>query len=272
MTARPTQPAGQSRTRMVGLLWQAWLPLAAAVAIWFWSSGSQSYFFPPLSRVLEETWRIWFAGGGILRDIVPSFVRLITGFALALVLGVALGTILGINRTLEVAMRPVTEALRAIPGAALLPIAMMFLASGETMKLSMIAFISTWPILLNTIEGVRSVDPTLRLVMASFRLSPWYRFRYVFLPAAAPQIMAGARISFAVSVAVMVIVEMFGTPGGMGYFIRHAQQTFQVVPMWTGILMLGLFGYALNVLFRLIERRVLRWHYAMAAHSEGGNQ
>jgi len=258
--------------RILGFLWNAWLPVVLLCAIWFASAGSQSFFFPSLERVVAATWQIWFAGGGIVTDLVPSLMRLLAGYAVAVLAGILFGTIMGLVPVMEVAARPVTEAARAVPGAALLPISMMFFGTGEAMKLSMIAFISTWPILLNTIEGVRSVDPTLRSVMETYHIRPWHRFRYGFLPAAAPQVFAGARISFAVAVAVMVIVEMFGTPGGIGFFIRHAQQTFQVVPMWTGLVMLGFFGYALNLLFRVLEKRILHWHYAMVAHSQGGQQ
>jgi len=128
-----------------------------------------------------------------------------------------------------------------------------------------------WPILLNTIEGVRSIDPTLRSVMATFRITRRDRFQHVFLPQAMPQVFAGARIGLAISIAVMVVVEMFGTPGGIGYFIRHAQQTFRVVDMWTGLVILGIFGYLLNILFRILERRVLHWYHAMIAQAQGAS-
>lgn len=250
------------------LLWQAWLPLALLVVIWTVSAQSTSFYFPPAQEVFEKTAKVWFPEA-LATDLLPSLGRLSLGFALAVVLGILLGVLLGLARPVEIAVRPLTETARAIPGVALLPIAMMFFGTGETMKLVMIVFISMWPIVLNTIEGVRSVDPALRSVMASFRITPMDRFRNVYLPAAMPQIFSGARIALAVAVAVMVAVEMFGTPGGVGYFIRNAQQTFRIVDMWTGLLILGLFGYLLNVVFRLMEDRVLRWHKRMVKHVQG---
>jgi ABC-type nitrate/sulfonate/bicarbonate transport system permease component len=250
------------------LAWHLWLPVALIVIVWFASSLSTSFYFPPASKVFEQAWEVWVPDA-FITDALPSLVRLVIGFVLAVVAGILLGATLGLIPALEHAVRPLTEAIRAIPGVALLPVAMMFMGTGDTMKLVMIAFTSMWPVLLNTIEGVRRIEPGQRAVMDSFRLTPWHRLRFAYLPAALPQIFSGARISLAIAVAVMVAVEMFGTPGGIGHFIRAAQQTFRIVDMWTGLLVLGLFGYALNVLFRMLEQRVLRWHYRMSEHVRG---
>ena len=253
------------------IIWFSWLPVAAFVLIWIFSGMSTSFYLPSAQVVLEQTWQVWFVEGGIAENLVPSLIRLVAGFALAVALGVGFGVLLGLVRPLESAVRPLTDAARTIPGAALLPIAIMFFGLGDAMKIAMIAFISMWPILLNTIEGVRSIDPTLRSVMATFRNTRRDRLQHVFLPQAMPQVFAGARIGLAISIAVMVVVEMFGTPGGIGYFIRHAQQTFRVVDMWTGLVILGIFGYLLNILFRILERRVLHWYHAMIAQAQGAS-
>lgn len=255
----------------IEFLWFAWLPVLAFVALWVASGLSDSFYFPPFGEVLVQTWEVWFVGGGLQTDLLPSFVRLMIGFLTAVVLGVGFGVLLGIVRPLEVALRPLIDAARSVPGAALLPVAMMFFGLGQEMKLAMIAFISMWPILLNTMEGVRALDPTLNNVIRSFKLSRWDRLTQVFLPQAAPQVFAGARISLEISIAVMIVVEMFGTPGGIGYFIRHAQQTFRIDDMWTGLVILGIFGYVINVLYRLFEKRVLRWYHAMVIQIQGAS-
>lgn len=272
--ATSTVTTGLTRTRRRrpgwrGLLWHAWLPVALVAISLSVSERSTSFYFPPLSDILVRTWQRWIVDGGLYIDFLPSLVRLLIGFCLALLIGVAIGTLLGLIRPAEVASRPLTEAARAIPGAALLPIAMMFFSTGEAMKITMIAFISIWPIILNTIDGVRSIDPALRSAMASYQIKPLDRFFNGYLMQALPQVFAGARIGLAISVAVMVVVEMFGTPGGIGHFIRAAQQSFRVVDMWTGLIVLGIFGYVLNTLFRAIEQRVLRWHFRMVAHNQG---
>lgn len=264
VAARGTRPFGR-------VLWQLWLPLLVLVVAWFATSGSTSFYFPPASRVAQTTAHTWF-WAGVQEEMVPSLLRLLAGYGLAVVLGILLGVALGVFRQVEHATRPVVEIIRAVPGVALLPIAMMFFGAGEAMKITMIAFISLWPILLNTVEGVRSIDPVLLSVMRVFRFPQRERFRFVYLPAALPQVFAGARISLAIAVAVMVAVEMFGTPGGLGYFIRDAQQTFRIADMWSGLLVLGVFGYLLNITFRLIEHRVLRWHHRRITHLKGSAQ
>jgi ABC-type nitrate/sulfonate/bicarbonate transport system permease component len=97
-----------------------------------------------------------------------------------------------------------------------------------------------------------------------------HRIRYIVLPNAAPQIFAGARTALAIGMVAMVISEMVGTPGGIGYFILNAQRAFDIPAMWTGIIALGILGYLLNKLFGVVERRVLIWHYGMMAHQQGG--
>lgn len=261
-----------ARRGIVSFGWHIWVPVVLVVVILVVSAFSTSRFFPPLSEVVSDTWQVWIVHRGWYDDLLPSLVRLLVGLAIALVVGVALGTLFGLLPRLEVAFRPLTEAFRAVPGAALLPIAMSFFGTGGAMKLSLIAFASMWPIMLNTTEGVRALDPTLRKVMATFHIRARDRFFSVYLPSIAPQVFAGLRVALAIGVAVMVVVEMFGTPGGIGYYIRDAQQNFQTVGMWTGIIVLGIFGYVLNVLFRAAERRVLGWHHRMVAHMQGGAQ
>ncbi|MEE2529228.1 ABC transporter permease [Pseudarthrobacter sp. J75] len=270
MSANPQTGRRNSGKYWKKVVWYSWLPVLVLAAAWLISANSTAFYFPPAQTVFAKTADIWFFDG-IISDMLPSLGRLVLGFTLAVVIGVLLGLLLGRFKTAEVAARPITEVVRAMPGVALLPIAMMFFGTGEAMKLVMIIFISMWPIVLNTIEGVRSIEPTLHSVRASFRLKPMDNFRFVFLPAAMPQVFAGARTSLAISVAVMVAVEMFGTPGGLGYFIRNAQQTFRIIDMWTGLLVLGIFGYLLNVGFRTLEGRVLRWHHNMVKHQQGGS-
>ncbi|MFW5470230.1 ABC transporter permease [Knoellia sp. CPCC 206435] len=250
------------------ILWEIWLPAVLVALWWFTSANSTSFYFPPLSTILTEFRALWIFEN-VPTQIVPSLVRLAAGFAIAVVGGVALGLLLGSVRWLEEATRPIIEFLRATPGVAVLPIMMLILGIGTSMKIGIIALVSAWPILLNTIDGVRSVEPVLRDVSRSYRLSRWDRIRYITLPTAMPQIFAGARTALAIGVVAMVISEMVGTPGGMGYFILSSQREFNIPAMWTGIIALGIVGYLLNKLFGLVENRVLSWHKGMMSHHEG---
>ena len=114
--------------------------------------------------------------------------------------------------------------------------------------------------LLNTIDGVRSIDPTLIDTARSFRIPLHERVRRLVIPSALPQIVAGMRNGLALAVIMMVLSEFFAASSGVGYVLLVSKNTFQLGPMWAAIVLIGLLGYLLNVLFILFERRVLAWH------------
>jgi ABC-type nitrate/sulfonate/bicarbonate transport system permease component len=256
----------QHLSRIVRELWL----FAAFVAVWWWASaGSDSIYFPPLEKISSELVRIWFFDQ-IRIDFIPSLSRLAVGYGVALVVGVSLGVALGLMRRLSVVIWPLLEAIRAIPGVALLPIFVLFLGVGSTMKISIIAFGAFWPIFLNTVDGVRSVEPLLGDVAKVFHLPFRYRLLYIVLPAASRQIFPGARVGLAIGVILIVVSEMVGANGGLGYFILAAERSFAITEMWTGIIILGMVGYGLNCLFRAAEAKVLRWHFGAMMAREGG--
>ena len=251
------------------VLWELWLPVLLIVIWWVVSANSTNLYFPPLSDIVADFPETWF-WEGIREEIVPSVIRLGAGFGIAVVAGVGLGMLLGMVPWLEEAVRPLVEFLRATPGVAILPVMMIIVGLGTSMKVGIIALVATWPILLNTVDGVRSLEPVLRQVASTYRLGRLDRIRYLVLPNAAPQIFAGARTALSISVVAMVISEMVGTPGGIGYFVLDAQRSFATIPMWSGIIALGVLGYLLNRLFALIEWRALRWHRGMTMFNNGG--
>ncbi|HEX5595197.1 MAG TPA: ABC transporter permease [Micromonosporaceae bacterium] len=245
--------------RLMAVVWESWLPILLVVLWLVLSARSASFYFPPLGRILERLGEEWFFDG-IVENLVPSLLRILVGFGLALLVGIVVGVVLGLLPRFEEAIRPLLEFLRSTPGVALLPIATLFLGIGDGMKVFMIALASMWPILLNTIDGVRSVEPVLLRVASSYRLPLKHRIRYIYVPHSAPQIFAGARLSLAIAAVVMVVTEMIGSPGGIGYFILDSQRTFNILNMWSGIVMLGVLGYLLNFGFRLVEAHFLDWH------------
>src|SRR5690606_39664622 len=222
------------------------------------SADSVNFYYPPLSRILDEFADIWLFDG-IRTEVWPSLQRLAAGYGAALGLGVGLGVVLGTVRWLENAVRPIIEFLRATPGVAIHPVMMLFFGLGTTMKISLIALVATWPVLLNTIDGVRSVEPVLHQVAASHRLRRSERIRFIVLLSAAPQIFAGARTALAISVVAMVMSEMVGAPGGIGHFVLDAQRGFSTTAMWSGVIAVGVFGYLLNKVFALVATRAHAW-------------
>lgn len=269
MRGRTNGRAGTSRRRALAVALDVTVPAAVVAAWWVWSTNADSFYFPPLPEILTtfaDTWVFERVGS----DVVPSLVRLLLGFAIAVVASVAAGSVLGLSAVAGRVAEPITEFLRAIPPPALLPFAILVFGVGDTMKVFIIAFVCLWPVLLNTIDGVRGVDPTLLETARVYRVRGLQRLRRVIWPAALPQIFAGMRTSLSLALILMVISEMVASTHGIGYFVLQSQRSFDIPEMWSGILLLGLLGYLLNAGFAVVERRVLRWHRGARASALAG--
>jgi len=241
----------------------------ALVIVWEYAARKAgSIFFPPPSEILHRAATLWLSGppqrlflsDSVFQDVIPSLLRLMGGWALTVLIGVPLGILIGRSRNLSDLVNPALQFLRAIPGPALIPIFIILLGTESTMRVTLIAFGSVWPILLNTIEGTRTVDPVQLDTMLAFRIPRHARLWRIVLPAALPKIFAGMRVSLALAVILMVVSELVASTSGIGYRIQNAQIMFLLTDMWCGIVLLALIGYTLNWLFLKFEGRVLGWH------------
>ncbi|WP_127503758.1 ABC transporter permease [Actinoplanes solisilvae] len=238
------------------------LPVVLFAAWFLLSSGSESFYAPPLRTILAsfaDTWTL----DRLRADVLPSLLRLAAGYAVAGVLGVAIGITIGLNRRVRATVEPVLEFFRALPPPVLVPIIMLFAGIGDSMKIIVIALGCVWPILLNTVEGVRAVDSIQIDTARAYGISGPSRIRQVILPAASPQIAAGLRQALSIAIILMVISEMFASSNGLGFTIVQFQRSFAIPEMWSGIILLGLLGFTLSLLFRLAEGRALRWYHGL---------
>ena len=236
------------------------VPILLLVAWWAYTVHRDDQKFPRPTTIVSTMQDIFFFSQ-FNTHVVPSLERIFVGFALAVVLGIAIGIPLGLSRIGRSAAMPHIEYWRAMPPPALLPISIILLHSiGNTQKIALIAFFCIFPVLLNTIDGVRGIEPTLIETARSFRVPPHEQIRRIVFPAALPQIFAGMRTSLALAVIVMVLSEYFASTNGVGYVLLISKNTFQFLPMWAAILLIGMLGYLLNLLFLLVERHVLAWH------------
>ncbi|MGY1844575.1 ABC transporter permease [Modestobacter sp. SYSU DS0875] len=235
------------------------LPVVLLTTWWFLSAGSTNFFFPPLSRILDSLVEEWF-GPRLVADVVPSVLRLSAGYATAAIVSIALGVLIGTSQTVRGFLEPVLEFFRAIPPPVLVPIFMLVLGIGDGMKIIVIAFGCMWPILLNTVEGVRAVDSVLSDTARTYGITGSARLQKLVLPAASPQIFAGLRQGLSVAIILMVISELFAASNGLGFAVVQAQRSFAIAETWAGMLMLGLLGFLLALLFRLVENRQLAWY------------
>ena len=238
------------------------LPIILLAAWWFASADSTDFFFPPLSEILTALKDEWF-GPRLLDDVVPSVLRLLAGFAVAIVIAISLGVLIGTSRTVRGMLEPVLEFFRAIPPPVLVPIFILLFGIGDGMKVIVIAFGCMWPILLNTVEGVRAVDSVLSDTARVYRITGSARLRKLVLPSASPQIYAGLRQGLSVAIILMVISELFAASNGLGFAVVQAQRSFAIPETWAGMLMLGLLGFLLAMLFKVVENRQLAWYHGL---------
>jgi ABC-type nitrate/sulfonate/bicarbonate transport system permease component len=245
------------------------LPIVLFALWWVTSANSTDFYFPPLSRIVESLVDEWF-GPRLADDVLPSLLRLTAGYVIAAVVAVTLGVLIGTYKRLRDLLEPVLEFFRAIPPPVIVPILMLIFGIENTMKIVVIAFGCMWPILLNTAEGVRAVDSVLSDTARTYRISGSARLRHLILPAASPQIFAGLRQGLSVAIILMVISELFAASDGLGFAIVQAQRSFAIPEMWAGMLMLGLLGFLLSLLFRLVENRWLAWYHGLRRAQRAG--
>lgn len=235
------------------------LPAALLTLWWVSTASSTDFYFPPLRTILSAFGETWFSAR-IVDDVLPSVARLAAGYLGAVVLGVTVGVLLGSSRRVRLLAEPVLEFFRAVPPPVLIPVLMLFVGIGDTMKITVIVIGSMWPVLLNTAEGVRAIDEVLADTARSYGLTGAARLRRLVLPAASPQIVTGMRQALSISIILMVISEMFASSSGLGHTIVQFQRGFEIPEMWSGILLLGLLGFLLSLLFGRFEARALRWY------------
>lgn len=245
--------------RTVLLALEIGVPVALLAAYAIWAGPRNDLFFPPLQTILSDLWNDWLVAR-FLSDIVPSLWRLTAGYAIASVLAVGLGIALGLSRRARIALAPLIEFFRALPPPALLPLTILVLGVDDKAKISLIALVCFFPVLLNAMAGVGGLDPMWRETARMFGISRTRQLFKVVIPGALPAIFAGLRTSLALAIIMMVISEFVAASEGLGFGIWRSKRMFDISEMWAGIIILGILGYALNALLLAVEARVLAWH------------
>jgi len=244
------------------LLVELTLPLALFTLLYVASANSQNFYFPSLAAILKQFDTLWL-GPRFFTDVLPSLRRLLAGYLFSCVAGIALGTAIGMSRPLRRAVEPVLEFFRAVPPVAMIPLLIVSMGFGNSMKITVIVAGAIWPILLNTVEGVKAADTVLDETCRTYGIRGLARVRHFIIPSASPQIIVGMRLGLSIGIVLMVISEMFAALDGLGSAIIYFQRSYEIPQMWSGVLMLGLFGFSLSLVFRLAERWALHWYYGM---------
>jgi ABC-type nitrate/sulfonate/bicarbonate transport system permease component len=266
--ARPPAARTRSWHRRVLVLTLRLLVLAGAVAAWQLATdmAGSPYFLPP-SAIGPAMYHQWFSGpaghGWLTSDatanLLPSVGRMLAGWVIAAAAGIVLGLAIGRLPLLADLVEPVVHFARAVPPPVLVPVFLFAFNIGTPMELAAIIFGVIWPVLVNSIDGARHVHPGHLETARAFRIPPVTRLVRIIAPSAAPQILAGLRLSLALALVMMIVSEFVGSTNGIGREMLQDQSLFDVPGMWGVIVLLGLLGLLLNAAFGLVERRVLAW-------------
>ncbi|MGD0152814.1 MAG: ABC transporter permease [Thermacetogeniaceae bacterium] len=215
-------------------------------------------YVPPLSEVLIRGFQFLLAGK-LLPHIVISIQRALGGYLLGVVFGVPLGLLIGWNKTLERYLDPFLQLLRQTSPMALFPVFIILFGVGYATQIIIILWVVFWPILLNTISGVKYVNPLLVKSARSMGVTSLGLFTKVVLPSCIPSIVTGLRLSASYSLLMLVAAEMVGAYSGLGYLIVNAQYLFTVHLLYVGVIILALFGVLTNWGLVRLERRLTTW-------------
>lgn len=256
------RPTSRSGSIVSSILFAIAFPIVLLAAWAISAQISPQKFFPSPTVIVDAFIRTW-VGPAFVDDVLPSLARLAIGIVLSIVIGIAAGTVIGLTRWLRELLEPTLEFFRAIPPPVLVPILMLLFGPQDGTRVIVIVAGAVWPVLLNTIDGVRATDSVMIETSRSFALTRFERLRYLVLPSASPRIMAGVRQSLSVALILMVISEMFNNSAGLGYRITYFQTNYLIAEMWSGILLLGLIGVLLAAIFGIVERRVLGWYHGI---------
>ncbi len=220
-----------------------------------------SEYLPPASTVLATTGRI-LLDAEFLRNEAATMTAWAVGMAVAIAIAVPLGLLLGSSWRSYLAATTAIELLRPIPSVALIPLAILLMGRGLDMKVSLIVYASVWPILFNTIYGIREVDPVARDTARAFGFGPLATLWRVSLPSASPFIYTGIRISAAIALILAISAELIAGGGdGIGsWMLARSQAGVPRELLYAAIVVSGLLGLAINGAMVAGERRLFAWH------------
>jgi len=236
-----------------------WISLTAGIALWEIAGRSTSAaFMVPFSDTLVRLWQL-VMGGEFLIQLLDSGQLFLTGFMLALIVGMPLGMLLARVPALRIGIEPYIMILYATPMVALIPFILSMMGFGFVPKVLVVFLFAVFPVLYNTVEGARSIKPEFIEVAKSFRSSEWSLWREVMLPYTLPYTMTGVRQAIGRALVGMVAAEFFLSSTGLGQLIMSASQNFDTGGVFASILIIGLIGVGLMRMGLKIEQHFARW-------------
>jgi ABC-type nitrate/sulfonate/bicarbonate transport system permease component len=244
---------------------EAWIlggtAVALTIAVWqaLWSAGKISPLFLSGPSAIVKQFVYGLRHGTLLSDLAYSGTNFAVGFALALVTGVVLGVILGWYRRARLIFDPFMNALYATPRIAMVPMIIIWFGVGMGSKIFIVFITAFFAILINTVAGVRNIDPDLLRAARAYCASDWQIFTTLALPGSVPFILTGIRQGVALGLIGVVVGEMFGGSRGIGFMVAYGGQTFATDTLFVGVIIIAFAGILLTALAERLERQFSRW-------------
>jgi ABC-type nitrate/sulfonate/bicarbonate transport system permease component len=244
---------------------QRWLPGSLAIALTFsvWEVlGRTGVFNPallPAPTVVLATLGTIVRTEAFVEPLLRTIGLMAAGYAIASFAGVAVGIAMGRSEAVHRLLEPLVELVRPIPKPALIPPLFLFLGIGLQTMLFIVALAAFFPVLINTVQGVRGIDPVLLGTARTLRLSAAAVVWKIVLPAAMPMVATGLRVSLGLALTLVIVAEMLAGESGVGFLILDMQRAFQIQKMYAWLVVLALLGLLLNAAFEWVERRALPW-------------
>jgi ABC-type nitrate/sulfonate/bicarbonate transport system permease component len=245
-----------------------WATLGAVFALWqfvagYWLPIGQpelSTLLPPPSAIIKAAIEM-IGSGELLGHLWQSLRRELVAFAFALS-AVPIGIAMGWWKRVHEQLDPIIEILRPIPPIAWIPLSILWLGIGNAQNQFIIFLGIFFPLLINTIQGVKNIEPNLVRAARCLGASEWQILKRVVLPASLPQILTGVRIGFGVGWMALVAAELVGASSGLGFLINDARSLLKTDVVILGMLTIGVVGLLIDLLIRIIAKRVLPWSLA----------
>ena len=252
----------------------------AAIALWHWIAVSGwvnpqvlpaplevwrkwvDYLLPLVARAeyTDGGWLSWALSGELPLDVFASLYRVLLGFAIGAGLALPLGLAMGASRSVYAWFNPLVQVLRPIPPIAYIPLAMLWFGLGNPPAVFLIAIGAFFPVLMNTVAGVRQVDGIYLRAARNLGAGRMTMFVRVILPAAVPYILSGVRIGIGTAFIVVIVAEMIAVNSGLGFRISEAREYFWSDKIIAGMISIGLLGLAIDAGVTKLNNYLLRWH------------
>lgn len=220
--------------------------------------GWLSSYFPPPSVILGAL-VAGLANGEISSQVGTTLLAFAEGLLLATAFATIVGVLMGAIPVVYDALKIIVEFLRPIPSVAMIPLAILFLGLGTSMRVAVITYAAFWPLLVSTLYGVRAVDPVALDTARNFGIAPFEALYRVTLPAALTSIATGLRVSASIALVVTVTTELVAGNSGLGFYVSQMEQANRLPGMYAGILLTGILGYLINAIFFSLERKIVFW-------------